>query len=317
MIPYLCQTEQGYKLFLTQKAIQKDELPIEFLKRMYAYDQFPWPEGMTKLSQKKCRKMAGKEGNYFSLEKPKVFEEFKKRVLEEPAISEKKLSTPKSAINKSLDPVINEKLFLDKADQQSVSKKTDTSKVTYLGCDFLLTDSELGYVVSHFPNLKKLSLVLCKKITDKGLSHLKKLPFLESLTLNASYDEETRNITNEGLSCLKSLPLRFLDLSYFWDITDETIALFKKCPLECLYLVNSNITDKGLSYLVNFPGLKNLSLHDCEDITKDGLNVFKTLPLLEKLDLLGCEGLPTEFRENCKTKTEVEKFLAKIASPTP
>lgn len=226
---------------------------------------------------------------------------------------EKKASSleKKSSQKKTLDSEINKKLFIDENYTKTIDESVIALGITRLKCSSTLIDSELEYAVCHLPNIRHLDLSHCDKLTDAGLSHLHNLRFLQDLYLNFCFNPSSPNITNNGLSHLATLPLQKLDLHNFDNATDETIALFIKCPLEYLCINGCHqITDKGLSHLIHFPNLKVLEMHGCKNVTDEGLEVLRNLRHLKDLVLNGCEKISESFQSHFKDKNEVEEFFS-------
>lgn len=211
---------------------------------------------------------------------------------------------------RSLNSKINEKLFIDKKYEKTIDKESNTLEIISLYCSHTL-DSELKYIADHFPNLKQLVLDHCDDLTDEGLMHVQKLHCLERLDLFFNCLSSPPKITDKGFSYLANLPLRYLDLDDFSNITNKTIAIFKNCPLEYLCIRNCEITDIGISYLLNFPKLKELSMEGSKNVTNKGLLILKQLPFLEDLALYGCEKLSNSLQRHFKTKDNVDVYSIK------
>lgn len=227
-------------------------------------------------------------------------------------VSEKKVASSKiePSCKRSLNSEINKKLFVDVDCTDTVNETTNTLQTSMLKCCTKLTDSELKYVVDHFPNLIHLDLSHCSRLTDKGLMHLQKLRFLQHLDLSFCFDwsASTPNITDKGLSCLANLPLQYLDLDRFENITDKTIDFLKKCPLEFLCINKCRITGKGLSCLSNIPSFKILEINYCKTIRDNDLSVLKQLSQLKELGLCGCEKLSISLRQHFTSRDEILKI---------
>ena len=136
-------------------------------------------------------------------------------------------------------------------------------------------------VVQRFNELKQLTLMNRKQITDDGLRHLSGLTDLEVLALNGT------NVGGAGLSnlrqCrkLKGLPMNNAPIT---DIGLSHIAHLDN--LEWLQLSGTKITDDGLSHLSGLTGLESLELRDTE-ISDAGLKHLSTLKSLKKLLIRG------------------------------
>ena len=83
-------------------------------------------------------------------------------------------------------------------------------------------DDQIAAVVSESGNLELLEL-WSGGVTDVGASHLLKLKRLQRLEIRGN------QMTDQGLKTLGQLPqLRYLDLSYFKQITASGIAQFRE-----------------------------------------------------------------------------------------
>jgi hypothetical protein len=100
--------------------------------------------------------------------------------------------------------------------QQSAS----TKKVKFDFSNRNIIDDELQSIITRFPNAIEMNIEACRRLTDKGLSHLQRLPQLTSLNLKGCYP-----ITDEGLVPLQGLnQLTSLNLSGCDKITNEGLA---------------------------------------------------------------------------------------------
>lgn len=148
--------------------------------------------------------------------------------------------------------------------------------VTFSDCD----DRSIK-IISRMTRLQGLKLTGCKKITTKGLKHLKNTP-LNTLSL-----EGCSGISDDSLNCLSELPLQELLLGDCIRITDDGLQHLQNLPLRKLGLEGcSKITDSGMLYLVSHD-LETLHISYCSYITDLGLKYLEGMPLKE-LSLLGC-----------------------------
>ncbi len=117
------------------------------------------------------------------------------------------------------------------------------------------------------------------QLTDKGLSHIGRLPKLRYLFLPGS------KITDAGLGCLGDVPkLNSLVLSDT-NISDSGISYLKRMRrLKELDLAGTKITDAGLSGLAEMHQLQELDLRETR-ITDRGLSRLETLLQLTLLSL--------------------------------
>ncbi len=146
-----------------------------------------------------------------------------------------------------------------------------------------VTDAGLVHLKGLF--LTSLILSFCSEITDQGLAHLSDLPLLQSLELRGSV-----GITNAGLAHLSGLPLQSLDLSFCLGLTSEGLPHLNRLPLRSLKLSACPwLTDDGLAHLSRLP-LQSLDLSLCVQLTDAGLAHLSQLPIT-KLNLFGCSNI--------------------------
>lgn len=112
------------------------------------------------------------------------------------------------------------------------------------------------YKLQEFKNLEIL-IASRSSFDDKGLEAISKIPNLEVLVLSGN-----ENITDEGLKSLSRLSkLRFLNL-------DKT-----------------NISNTGLSYLLQNKALATLTVVKCKRVGDPGMQFLKQLPALKRLNV--------------------------------
>ena len=212
---------------------------------------------------------------------------------------------------------------------KSILSKRPNLKELDLSCTNI-TREHLDSLDIDFSELKKLDLMGCKKLTDKGLKLiLSKCHNLKELNLTWT------NITGEHLDSLGiDCPiLEKLELSYCIKITDKVLKLIlSKCHnLKELALRGIDITGEHLDSLdIDFSELKKLDLMGCKKLTDKGLKLIlskchnlKELNLTwtnitgEHLDSLGidCPILEKLNLSCCKTLTV--KDLKSILSKCP
>lgn len=134
-------------------------------------------------------------------------------------------------------------------------------------------------VLSHFRDLKQLTLMNRKRITDDGLVHLQPLRHLELLALNGT------QITGPGLThVVQNNRLRGLAMNDT-PLEDEGLKHIGKLQsLEWLQLSRTNVTDTGLAYLRRLNNLRALELRGTA-ISDQGLEHLAVLSGLRKLRL--------------------------------
>lgn len=149
-----------------------------------------------------------------------------------------------------------------------------------------LTNKGLSHV-KRLRALKSLNLEGCGliSISDEGIMHLKELENLEWLSLS-------RCKIKEGLKYLSGLSrLSYLDISCIRSITNESFKYL--VPLKNLRYLNlslcDNITDEALYYLGQIESLTELNVRQCTLITDEGLMHLRNLKNLKKLNIAECE----------------------------
>ncbi len=178
-----------------------------------------------------------------------------------------------------------------------ISKKTNISSLEKLEIhNTNLTDNDLKFISIHFPNLTKLKIAMCRRITDEGMAHLSKLTSLTYLNLL-----HCLLITDTGLERIKGLiHLTYLNLSLCKRITDVGLGHIKHLiHLTYLNLMGcERITDVGLERIKGLIHLTYLNLSWCWLITDLSLEYVKYLIHLTYLDVLMCRQLTNDSLEN-------------------
>ena len=133
-------------------------------------------------------------------------------------------------------------------------------------------NNQNSVVAVEFPTLTK--------ITGALLGHLKRLPDLEVLFMEAS------SIKDDELKHLRGMSkLRALDLSVCY-VSDAGMVHLENLPkLEMLRVNGTFVTDAGLVHLKKIKTLNMLDLGQAKNITNIGLSHLKNLTNLRALDL--------------------------------
>jgi Leucine-rich repeat (LRR) protein len=141
------------------------------------------------------------------------------------------------------------------------------------------TDDEL-VVVERLTDLKQLTLMNRKRITDDGLRHLIKLSKLEVLALNGT------NIRGKGLQNVVHMQqLTGLTLDNT-PLTDDALEYIGQLDnLQWLFLSNTRITDDGLKHIATLRRLEDLQLRGTS-ITDEGVKHLYGMTSLTRI-LLG------------------------------
>jgi Leucine-rich repeat (LRR) protein len=134
------------------------------------------------------------------------------------------------------------------------------------------------------------------QITSKGAMHLARLPHLEWLDVSwTGIDDRVMSMCSE----FKELEVLILDGTHITDVGLQKLASSHVSDqLKCLYLCDSQITDKSAEYLPRFQQLKHLSVSGSL-MTSGGVSkIRKQLPGLRIIaDRLG-QRLPVSSRTN-------------------
>lgn len=155
------------------------------------------------------------------------------------------------------------------------------------------TDEELS-VVERFTELKQLTLMNRKKITDDGLRHLTKLGELEVLALNGT------NVRDKGFQYIVHMQnLTGLTLDDA-PVTDEALKYIGRLTnLKWLHLNNTQITDVGLQHLTELRMLEDLQLRDTS-VTDEGIKHLSRMTSLKQI-LLG-DGVSRKGRTSLQVQ---------------
>ncbi|XP_011706869.1 PREDICTED: F-box/LRR-repeat protein 4-like [Wasmannia auropunctata] len=154
-------------------------------------------------------------------------------------------------------------------------------------CSYVF-DSELRDISEICKNLKELDLNYCNHISNKGISHLKNLQFLESLQLAHLMRIETRTLCDV---LQKNRQMRDLNLANTRLNINKVAIELKNClNLERLNLTGSSFTSQGIYALANCKNLKEINFCRCwkMDYNDRGgafSRLFSSCQRLEKVDL--------------------------------
>ncbi len=191
-------------------------------------------------------------------------------------------------------------LSLRKSLRELVNGVPNLESLNLSGC-YNLTDSALDTGINRdLPNLKTLNLSLCKDVTDNSLgriaTHCKNL---ESLDLGGC-----TKITNTGLLLISwgLKQIRRLNLRSCWQISDHGIGhltgisnqpstgakqLLQLCLQDC-----QKITDESLKFIADgLQTIERLNLSFCLSVTDTGLKSLSRIPGLQELNLRSCDNV--------------------------
>ncbi len=153
--------------------------------------------------------------------------------------------------------------------------------------DTQIDDGSLAEL-ARLEQLSSLTLQRNARLTDAGLTHLKRFSALEHLALLDS------NFSGEGLAALAGLArLKSLDLRGSGQIDAAALARLPALPsLRVLKLGGYAINDEALAVVRQHTGLVSLAIEDCA-VSDAGLAHLETLKL-EDLTIFRCYGLSDE-----------------------
>ena len=147
-------------------------------------------------------------------------------------------------------------------------------KLTDLNLSFTqFTGQGLTGLALNFPQLVKLNLEGCRRLTDAGLKEILLMPGEKLTNLNLHYT----GVTGQGLTglALKFPQLEQLDLEGCERLTDAGLKEILLMPGEKLINLNlsrNKVTGQGLTGLaLKFPQLVKLDLLGCHRLTDAGL----------------------------------------------
>ena len=155
----------------------------------------------------------------------------------------------------------------------------------------IITDNDLQFLAG-FPNLEELFLKNSSNLSDEGMSILKKLPHLKTLSVcetkvtEASLPiiAELKNLENlylgSPLNMTFTEPYEPLQRKQAVVFSDNSLAIFTTTNIKKLYFTSpTNISDKGLQHITAMPNLEDMLIIS-DSITREG--VEQLLPVLPK-----------------------------------
>lgn len=189
--------------------------------------------------------------------------------------------------------IYHKALFLlrwNKEEEQILKELAPHLREINLSLDLVIAENPnpiLFLLPRYFPNLRRVNLNSCN-VTKEGIEPLKKLEFLESISLSLS-DHLLPEVLVE-ISTLKTL--KELKLSWNRQLPLEVMELVcQLITLENLDLSHTNITDRELYFIAKLPHIEMLKLDSCSAITEDGVKALTSLTHLHYLSLQHCSNL--------------------------
>ena len=134
----------------------------------------------------------------------------------------------------------------------------------------LIGDNDLE-IISQLDQITSLNLDGSKRLTDKGLRHLARMPQLRELIMGGQ-------ITDRGLELLSHLrELRVFQMFWQSNVTDSGIANLRFCDhLEEVDLLGCNTGDGAIAALAGKPKLRRFKTG--RNVTDDGLALLQRFP---------------------------------------
>jgi len=187
---------------------------------------------------------------------------------------------------------------MSKKDWENVCAVIQELGLTAINANNMMGDEELE-IVSHLEQLTSLNLGGSKRITDKGLQCLARMPQLRELNLS---EYPGGLITDAGLESLRHLrELRKFEMCWQAGITDTGIANLKSCmQLEEVDLLGTHTGDGAVAALAGKPKLRNFKTG--RSVSDDGLKLLHQYPAFKtwqggeiKYGLMSFSGEPTNL----------------------
>jgi hypothetical protein len=142
--------------------------------------------------------------------------------------------------------------------------------LTRINSASLIGDDDLE-IISQLDQITSLDLNGSKRVTDKGLMHLARMPQLRELITGGQ-------ITDRGLEVLSGLrELRVFQMFWRDNVTDEGIANLRFCDrLEEVDLLGCNTGDGAIAALVGKPNLRRFKTG--RNVSDEGLALLQQFP---------------------------------------
>ncbi|HEY0764047.1 MAG TPA: hypothetical protein VGD61_16850 [Pyrinomonadaceae bacterium] len=142
--------------------------------------------------------------------------------------------------------------------------------ITCINSANLIGDDDLQ-IISQLDQITSLNLDGSKRVTEKGLEHLARMPQLQELILGG-------HVTDRGLEVLRHLPeLRVFKMFWQGKVTDDGIANLRFCDqLEEVDLLGCNTGDGAIAALAGKPKLRRFKTG--RNVSDDGLALLQQFP---------------------------------------
>jgi hypothetical protein len=179
----------------------------------------------------------------------------------------------------------------DWEDVCAVIKELGLTRVNSAG---LIGDDDLE-IVSRLDQITSLNLDGSKRLTDKGLAYLARMPQLRQLIMGGK-------VTDRGLEAVKELrELRVFEMFWQNNVTDDGITNLRFCNhLEEVDLLGCNTGDGAIAALAGKPNLRRFKTG--RNVTDAGLGVLQQFPAFKtwqgeqpKFGLMSFSAEPTNL----------------------
>ena len=164
---------------------------------------------------------------------------------------------------------------MSKKDWENLFAVVKELGLTGVNSNNMMTDEDLE-ALSRIDHITSLDLGGSKRITDRGLQHLARMPQLRKLNLSEYHGER---ITDRGLEALRHLrELRVFEMCWRRGVTDKGVSNLRFCDhLEVVDLLGTDTGDGALAALKGKPRLH--SLKTGRNVTDDGLRLLPEFPV--------------------------------------
>ncbi len=155
-------------------------------------------------------------------------------------------------------------------DWENVCAVSRDLRLTRINSAGLIGDDDLQ-IISQLDQITSLNLDGSKRLTDKGLMHLARMPQLRELIVGGQ-------ITDRGLEVLSTLrELRVFQMYWQSNLTDEGIAKLRHCDhLEEVDLLGCNTGDGAIAALAGKSNLRRFKTG--RNVSDDGLALLQQFP---------------------------------------
>ena len=183
---------------------------------------------------------------------------------------------------------------MSKKDWENLCAVIQELGLTTVNSGNLIGDDDLE-IISQLDQVTSLNLDGSKRLTDKGLGYLARMPQLRELILGGQ-------ITDRGLEALDQLrELRVFKMYWQANITDRGIANLRLCDqLEEVDLLGCNTGDGAIAALAGKPKL--FRFNTGRNVTDDGLELLHQFPAFKtwqeeepKFGLMSFSAEPTNL----------------------